>query len=104
MGSFGNPFQMAIVFMMTGIAGLAFAYAFAKTRSMYLPIGLHFGWNYATILIFSNGPLGQQLLIQENQHMPQGYLSMVFFVFQVLALPLVTYLYLRKKKQQVLVS
>lgn len=104
MGSFGNPFQMAIIFLMTAIAGLAFAYSFAKTRSMYLSVGLHFGWNYTTILIFSNGPLGQQLLIQENQHMPQGYLSLLFFSFQVLALPFAAYLYLRKKKQPIVVS
>lgn len=104
MGSLGNPVQMIIVFLMTAIAGLAFAYAFVKTRSMYLPMGLHFGWNYLTILIFSNGPLGQQLLLRENHDAPQGVLSLVFFLFQVLALPFATYLYLRKKKHPIIVS
>lgn len=41
----GNPFQMGIIFVMTAIFGFMLAISFAKTKSMYLPIGLHLGWN-----------------------------------------------------------
>ncbi|NYI96869.1 hypothetical protein HNR12_003146 [Streptomonospora nanhaiensis] len=35
------------------IAGAMFAAAYAATRNLWLPIGLHFGWNYAASAIFS---------------------------------------------------
>ncbi|MNS69498.1 CAAX amino terminal protease self- immunity [compost metagenome] len=98
MGAFGNPFQLIIVFIMTGIAGLAFAYAFAKTKSLYLPFALHFGWNVITIVIFSNGPLGLQLFIYENLHSTHGTLSSMIFLFQIFALPIGLYFYLGKKQ------
>jgi membrane protease YdiL (CAAX protease family) len=62
-GALGNPLQMAIIFIMTGIWGTMFALAFARTKSLYLPVGLHFGWNFINTVVFSQGPLGNQLLI-----------------------------------------
>jgi len=98
----GNPVQMIVIFLITAIAGLMFAFAFAKTNSLYLPIGLHFGWNLFDIVVFSNGPLGQQIFIKSNEQQPQGGLSLLIFLFQVLALPLLTFWYLRRfSKQQV---
>jgi hypothetical protein len=35
----GNPLQMTIVFIMTGIWGAMFAMAFARTKSLFLPMG-----------------------------------------------------------------
>ncbi len=60
---FGQWTTMLVVFLMTGAFGWMLAQAFAKTRSVFLPVGLHLGWNLVTILVFSNGPLGDQLLI-----------------------------------------
>lgn len=92
----GNPVAMALIFIMTGIFGLMLAYAFAKTKSLYLPVGLHFGWNLLNIVVFSNGPLGQQLFIKTNEHRLEGIISLIAFLFQILALPLLTFLYLRR--------
>ncbi len=94
-GCFGNPFQMTILFFMTGIFGLALAFGFAKTSSLYLPIGLHFGWNMVNIVVFSNGPLEQQVFIKANDNPLEGILSLLVFLFQVLALPILTLLYIR---------
>jgi len=98
---FGNPFMMVITFLMTAIVGFSWAFAFAKTGSVYLPIGLHFGWNLFSTVIFSNGPLGQTILIKANESQPQGILSLLIFLFQVAALPLLTFWYLHwfSKKQ-----
>ncbi|MGB4844139.1 MAG: CPBP family intramembrane glutamic endopeptidase [Ferruginibacter sp.] len=93
---FGEPTQMIFVFIVTVIAGLMFAYAYAITKSLYLPIGLHLGWNLVTIVVFSQGPLGQQLLISANGHKAGGIISLALFAFQVLVLPLITYWYLRR--------
>jgi membrane protease YdiL (CAAX protease family) len=96
-GAFGNPVQMAFIFFTTGIFGWMLAYAFAKTKSLYLPIALHLGWNLLHIVVFSNGPLGKLILIPVNENQPEGLISLVIFLFQVLALPLLMYLYWRKK-------
>jgi membrane protease YdiL (CAAX protease family) len=96
-GAWGHPVQMAIIFFMTAIWGLMFAFAFAKTNSLYLPVGLHFGWNLINIVIFSKGPLGHQLLIGNDEEKLTGILMICFFVFQVFALPLLTFLYLNKQ-------
>lgn len=101
-GALGHPQQMAIIFFMTGIWGWMFAIAFAKTKSLYLPIGLHFGWNFTSTVIFSQGPLGKQLLILSGEDKLGIALSIVVFIFQVFAVPLLTYGYLHwlSKKQK----
>lgn len=96
--AFGNPFQMGIIFVMTAIFGWMLAVSFAKTKSLYLPIGLHLGWNLFNILIFSNGPLGKQLLIKTNANHLEGIPSLLVFLFQVFALPFLMYTYFKLKK------
>lgn len=91
---FGNVGQMISVFILTSIAGLLFAYSFAKTRSMYLQIGLHLGWNVITIIVFSQGPIGQQYLISSDGQKIGIILTLVLYVFQLLALPISTLLFL----------
>lgn len=103
-GVFGNPSQMLIVFFTTGIWGLMFAYAFAKTKSLYLPLGLHFGWNLVYNVIFSKGPLGHQLLISSSEKKPEGILSLVFFILQIILLPVLTYLFLRTQMKRSIVK
>lgn len=92
-----NIGQMLTVFILTAMAGLLFAYAFVKTKSMYLQIGLHLGWNIVTIIIFSQGPLGQQYLISTNGHQIGIVMTLVLFAFQLLALPLATLLFLNSR-------
>src|SRR4051812_39461634 len=69
---FGNPFMMAITFLMTAIVGLSWAFAFAKTSSLYLPIGLHLAWNFFHTVVFSNGSIGQAILVRTNGNQLQG--------------------------------
>tara|TARA_B100001059_G_scaffold43554_1_gene35599 strand:- start:70604 stop:71182 length:579 start_codon:yes stop_codon:yes gene_type:complete len=62
-GVFGSVVPMAYVLLLTGSFGLMLAYSFALTKSVVLPIALHLGWNIVSITIFSNGPVGAQLLL-----------------------------------------
>ncbi len=59
----GSLVPMLYVFLYTGLFGLMLAWAFARTQSIILPIALHLGWNLTTILVFSAGPIGAQLLL-----------------------------------------
>lgn len=97
-GIFGNIPQMIYIFILTGIGGLLFAFSFARTKSMWLPIGLHLGWNLISVVVFSQGPLGNQMLISSGGQSIGGIWSTIFFIYQIVILPLVTYLYLRGKE------
>jgi len=62
-GVFGNVVPMIYVFVLTASFGFMLAYSFARSKSVVLPIALHLGWNIVTIMVFSNGPIGSQLLV-----------------------------------------
>jgi membrane protease YdiL (CAAX protease family) len=96
MGALGNPVQMLYVFVMTGTWGLMFAVAFAKTGSLYFPVGLHWGWNLTSIVVFSHGPLGNQLLLQSGGQKVPGLASLGLMIFQLLSVPLVAHWYLMR--------
>lgn len=62
-GVFGALIPMVFVFLLTASFGLMLSFSFLMSKSVILPIALHLGWNIITILIFSNGPLGDQILV-----------------------------------------
>lgn len=96
-GAFGNPVQMGFIFLMTGVWGLMGAFAYARTKSLYLSVALHLGWNLVNILVFSKGPLGAQLFVFANERKPEGIVSLLLFLMQIFGLPLLTWLYLKKR-------
>ena len=61
-----------------------------------------FGWNFLSTVIFSQGPLGKQLLVINGGQKLGEVLSTLVFIFQLLAVPIVTYCYLNllSKKQK----
>ena len=77
----GDIKQMAITFTMTGIMGLLFAYAYAKTFSLYIPIAIHLGWNLTKGFIFSEGPIGNGVFIQKQ---PQPEVTVSYFTFFII--------------------
>ena len=42
-----NPNVVPLTFTNTALAGLTFAVAYLRTRSLWLPLGLHWSWNWA---------------------------------------------------------
>lgn len=101
-GIIGNIPQMAIIFIITGAMGLVLAYGYAKTLSLYIPIAIHFGWNFTHNFIFSAGPIGKGLFIPVN---PAPFRTNSYFLFfTIMLLPmistlLINYLLLRKHEQ-----
>ena len=94
--------QMAVVFMMTGTMGLLYAYGYAKTFSLYIPIAIHLGWNATRSVLFSESVIGNQLFIPVK---PVTELQVSYFTFFcILFLPvispmLINFLLLKKRKQ-----
>lgn len=100
---FGDPLAMLITFLTTGIMGAIYAYGYAKTWSLYIPIGLHLGWNVVQSVVFSNTVIGRQLFIKAgpDAEVTVSYLS--FFTMQLTPLFLIwisAYWLLRKKRQE----
>jgi membrane protease YdiL (CAAX protease family) len=103
-GVIGQPMQMLFVFIITGLMGMVLAFGYAKTFSLYIPFGIHLGWNFTQIFVFSGGPIGDGLLVPVRgaEFRTDSYL--VFFV--VMFLPLLLALFInfwliKNKRQQV---
>lgn len=98
-GMFGAGIvPMVYVLLVTGAGGWMFAYAFAKTKSLYAPIGLHLGWNLVSIVVLSDGPIGSQLLVPSGEGTELGFWStLLFFLWQLLVAPAIVTWYLSKK-------
>ncbi|MGB4770071.1 MAG: CPBP family intramembrane glutamic endopeptidase [Chitinophagaceae bacterium] len=66
-GVFGEPVNMIFVFLTTGLVGVVYAYGFAKTRTMWVPFALHFGWNFTNNFVFSSGQIGNGVWMMTHQ-------------------------------------
>ena len=92
-----RPILMAYIFLLTGAGGWMFAYAFAKTRSLYAPTGLHLGWNLVVAVVFSAGPIGNQLLLPHGEEATYSeWYTLVFFVLQAVVAPGIVTWYLAR--------
>lgn len=47
----GNSHVTEIALLSHLMGGLVYSYAFVKTKEIWLPFGLHFGWNYSQIVL-----------------------------------------------------
>ncbi len=95
---FGSRLVLMIyVFLVTGAGGWMFAFAYAKTRSLYAPIGLHLGWNLVAAVVFSSGPIGEQWLIQRGEgDYGSEWVTLLFFTLQTIIAPGLVTWYLQR--------
>ncbi len=102
-GSFGNPVQMAITFVITGTMGLVYAYGYSKTFSLYIPIAIHLGWNVTSSVVFSQGNIGNQLFtpVQPVPEVQVGYFIFFCITFiPLLSAILINYFMIKRMRQQ----
>ncbi len=76
-GVIGEWQAMVWVFILTSTAGFLFAYAYARTGSIFAPLGLHMGNNVVSVLIFSGGPWGVQWLVPSQPPTDAGFAAKV---------------------------
>ncbi len=99
---FGNVIQMIVIFFVTGAMGLLLAYAFYKTSTILIPIAIHLGWNATTQIIFSEGPIGDQLLTKVEP-VPEVTVSWLVYIiviyFPVISMFAINYFLLRFKSR-----
>lgn len=97
-GVFGSRLVLMVyVFLITGSGGWMFAFAFAKTKSLFAPLGLHLGWNLVTAIVFSSGPIGGQWLLEQGEAVQTGdWVTLLFFTLQAIVAPGIVTWYLQK--------
>lgn len=102
MEAWGNIRQMGIIFIITGLMGIVYAYGYAKTFSLYIPCAIHLGWNLTQSFIFSEGVIGDGIFIKSEPQptVTVSYLaySLVVF-FPLLSAWLINLIVLRRKIQ-----
>jgi membrane protease YdiL (CAAX protease family) len=77
--------QMAEVMLTTGLGSVLFGLAYLKTKKLFLPIGIHMGWNYAQELIprvMSNRQSGI-IIITENHIKYSDFHTLVPYLVMV---------------------
>jgi len=98
---FGNVQQMIFIFIITGLMGALYAYGYAKTYSLYIPIAIHLGWNFTHGFVFSQGSIGNGIFIPVKG---QPAVQVSYFIYfcvtflPMLAAWLINFFILRKKK------
>ncbi len=55
------------VILVTGFTGFVWAYAFHKTKSIMLGLGLHIGYNFIMTCFYPNQPFGELLFLKLSQ-------------------------------------
>ncbi|MBO6523177.1 MAG: CPBP family intramembrane metalloprotease [Balneolaceae bacterium] len=97
-GVFGSRLVLMIyVFLITGAGGWMFAFAYAKTKSLFAPMGLHLGWNLVTAIVFSSGPIGDQWLLEQGEAVQTSdWVTLLSFSLQAIFAPGVVTWYLQK--------
>jgi CAAX protease family protein len=105
-GVIGSIVPMIVTFMTTATMGLLLAYGYSKTFSLYVPIAIHFGWNLTQIFIFSQGPIGNGVLVAANEDSFRTDSYFVFFLVTFLPMLLalgISFWLLKNKPQPQLV-
>lgn len=62
----GNPNSVWLGVVNTAGFGILFGYGFYRTRDLWLPIGLHFGWNF-TLPLFGVNVSGLKMVVTGHQ-------------------------------------
>lgn len=99
----GNYGQMLTTFATTGAMGIVYAYGYARTFSLYIPCGIHLGWNLVRSVVFSETAIGDQLLIPVKP-LPEVAISHAQYYLWLL-LPIVgavvcNFLLIRRQQQE----
>lgn len=93
---------MLYIFFITSLAGYVWGIAFAKSRTILLPWGLHFGWNLINSLFQKSQPYGEILYHQVTKAVLSDlnnlFVSLFTGIFPSILTYLALYLIFIKKK------
>lgn len=83
----GDVEKMIIIFIVTGVIGLLYAWIYVRTASLYIVCAMHISWNFTSNFVFSAGNIGNGVFILTK---PQHTATVSYFVyFIIIYLPLI---------------
>jgi len=104
-GIVGQPVRMLIVLLMTGSIGYIFGCAYYRSKTLYLPMALHLGYNVANMIVFSEEKsIGVQLLekkYMEDPVEPSAWLGLPMLFLYYVGFQLVCYFLIKNIKEPV---
>ncbi|MCC9165483.1 CPBP family intramembrane glutamic endopeptidase [Pontibacter harenae] len=101
-GVFGNPLLMLWVLFYMGLWGLMLAYAYSRTGSLALPIGLHWGWYFIQHHVFNEQGSGFFTAVTNIHTMYLSNLeSMLYLRLPIIAFSVILVVFLAKLKPKV---
>ncbi|MFD0750419.1 CPBP family intramembrane glutamic endopeptidase [Mucilaginibacter calamicampi] len=103
MGVLGQVVPMLFVFTITAIMGYIFALSFSISRTIFLPMAIHLGYNFTFMIVFSRSNMGEQLLIPmfKNDPVKTGVVfQTVTTVIHYIIFPFIVWLYLNYLKKR----
>jgi membrane protease YdiL (CAAX protease family) len=75
----GNPSVTVFSLINVALAGVLFAFAYMKTRSLWLPFGIHYAWNFSQSTLYGLPTSGlltpEKTLILASQEGPDWILG-----------------------------
>lgn len=97
-----NPGANFDYFLYIFLAGLMLSYAFLSTGQLWLAMGLHTGWNFFNVVIFSNGGINGLKIFSL---MDIGYVNyptrrLVIDLFLLAVITILIYLYTNNRKPE----
>lgn len=99
-GVLGQIPAMIVVFILTGLMGMVYAYGYARTMSLYIPCAIHLGWNFTQGFVFSEGSIGKGILTSAEPFRTDNYgLYFAVTLVPMAAAMLVNFLLLKAKRQ-----
>jgi uncharacterized protein len=97
----GNPLQMIYVFLITGIAGALYAYGYTQTGALYATIAMHFGWNFTKGFIFSDGSIGEGILVPVKSGPDVTVSYAIYYFITLVSFFLFNFILLRFRKRPI---
>lgn len=100
-GVWDNVVNLVLVFVSTFSMGLLLAYAYARSRSILLPFGIHLGWNWVQNYVFPDNPMGSHVFVLEGPPPVVTISYIAFFTmlfFPKVAVLVINYVIIRSYK------
>lgn len=82
-------FPVIHTILLTGLVGVVWAYAYNRSGSILVPLGLHLGWNYFEALVYSANPFGRLLFMQTSSTEPENTATWIIYYILRTYLPIV---------------
>lgn len=98
-GLMGQPVKMLITLISTGSVGYVLGAAFHYSKNLYLPIALHFGYNFSKMILFSGEHnIGKQLFYKKYDTdlvEPSAWVGIPLLLTYYVGFQVMCYLYIK---------